>query len=380
VRILVRRLNGFGAAMAVASRLVTVTSAVQLSATAKRSGATCSVAGEIRAANGPVAHAALVAFVGDEPRHAMTSDARGNFSGTFDCPQDGRLAPRAVDIRYPPDREGLASAEIRLTLPVAAESAGGVLAFCVFGAGLLFAALWGIGRLRGVFRRASTPAPSSADATIDRPKPPIVGVTLGPSRSMFGARSTLIGGVVVDAVTGAPVAAASLVVTANSPTSAENTQGGAPHVIPVDANGRFTFDAASAASLRLTFQAPDYVPTTIDLHSPHRGAYRTMCVSLLSVREAIRDLYVQGSTRLGVSRARILRASPHEIAAAVETPAVEPIAAYASAFEQLFFAAGPRNADDHRRFETHVARLPDLAPTERDRLPPLRPVGASHDP
>ncbi|MBI3073221.1 MAG: hypothetical protein HYY84_13995 [Deltaproteobacteria bacterium] len=376
-RVEARRIERDGAASAVTSRVVSVTSRVQLLATAEQRASTCAIRGAVRASHGVVANAALTAFIDDEPRHAFASDARGRFDTSFDCPRPRTDSPLVIDLRYQPDREGLLSARSQITATPAAPSPGNVLAISLGAAILLFAAIAGIGRLRASIRRLPSASAPKVDAASDVREPPVVGVTFSPARSILAARTTVVAGVVVDAVTGEPVATAQVIVAATPSAREQQQHAGASNLIHVDERGRFHHDGLGATHLRVSIEAPNYLPSTIDVRLPHRGEYSAMIVSLLSVREAIRDLYAHGSERLGVSLARARRVSPREIVATVETPTASPVVEFASSFDALFFGAGSRASDDRDRFASQVARLPDLAPTERDRLAPLRPVGSA---
>ncbi len=216
------------------------------------------VSGALTDGRFPLEREAIGVFVGERLVRTVLTSEDGQFSASItldDVPDlDGRVALRA---RFAGDAPWVPASE---SGPVALEivrptSLAWLWALLPILASLAVAA-WSLNRERAV-------SPSATRQPVG------AGVVLG-SRASLAANRSEVGGTVLDAITGEPVAGAMIAI--GDLTS------------QTDARGRFSIDVRARGATELSVVAKEHVALTLPIALPHRGELSSLSIRLAGRR------------------------------------------------------------------------------------------------
>lgn len=334
------------AASAGTSFLLVSPTAVSLDATpVEGASPAVRVTGQASDAGGPVAGALVTLVAGEVPMALAVTDAQGHYGAriTRRTITEACGAPRAAD-RSPcaggralrlratwspaePWRRASVSPWVDATLPAPPRVPFGTYLVALLVALALLGALQ-LGRLhplRGLrawlaSRRRPAPPPATAP-----PLPDPAPLPVGAPPAVDG-----IAGVVVDQVTGGPVANATVAPTGAGMDGLQAAR--------TDADGGFVLAPLPAGPVSLVVTAPGHLPTRVRALAPHPGR---LVVALGSVRAEVAAVYRSwAEPRVGRDAFGLL--TPRDIAASVgrRLPEEGPAALRVTeAFEHVYFGA-----------------------------------------
>lgn len=306
------------------------------STTHARAGETIALSGKLQDSAGPLARRAVGLFAGDEHLETVLTDDAGRFSRTFPLDSKDGAPSIVFSATFASDAPWRPPARSE-PITVAIDGVGSTPWWWLLGPMLACAIAVGLmSRRRG-------PGAVVAVAT-EPPRRPGIAPAL-PAASPDATVRT-VGGVVIDAHSGAPIASARVVLSG----------GGEPVDAACDADGRFTIDALDGDRWTLEVLAPGYERCSAEIRVPHRGQWSRTTVRLRSLREIALAQYRPVAEALAPERKWWAFWTPRELSTRAASGR-EELAELTTAVERAAYGSVPPDEADVAAIAERAARI-----------------------